>query len=31
VYDHPEFIARNVYRLYGGWYDGDPANICALA
>ncbi len=27
VYDHPEFIARNVYRLYGGWYDGDPANI----
>jgi alkyl sulfatase BDS1-like metallo-beta-lactamase superfamily hydrolase len=27
VYDHPEFIARNVYRLYGGWYDGNPANI----
>ncbi len=27
VYDHPEFIVRNVYRLYGGWYDGDPANI----
>jgi alkyl sulfatase BDS1-like metallo-beta-lactamase superfamily hydrolase len=27
VYDHPEFIARNVYRLYGGWYDGDPANM----
>jgi alkyl sulfatase BDS1-like metallo-beta-lactamase superfamily hydrolase len=27
VYDHPEFVARNVYRLYGGWYDGDPANI----
>ncbi|MGH3119388.1 MAG: alkyl sulfatase dimerization domain-containing protein [Gaiellales bacterium] len=27
VYDHPEFIARNVYRLYGGWYDGDPADI----
>ena len=27
VYDHPQFIARNVYRLYGGWYDGDPANI----
>jgi alkyl sulfatase BDS1-like metallo-beta-lactamase superfamily hydrolase len=27
IYDHPEFIARNVYRLYGGWYDGDPANI----
>jgi alkyl sulfatase BDS1-like metallo-beta-lactamase superfamily hydrolase len=27
IYDHPQFIARNVYRLYGGWYDGDPANI----
>jgi alkyl sulfatase BDS1-like metallo-beta-lactamase superfamily hydrolase len=27
IYDHPEFIARNVYRLYGGWYDGNPANI----
>jgi len=27
IYDHPEFIARNVYRFYGGWYDGDPANI----
>jgi alkyl sulfatase BDS1-like metallo-beta-lactamase superfamily hydrolase len=27
IYDHPEFVARNVYRLYGGWYDGDPADI----
>jgi alkyl sulfatase BDS1-like metallo-beta-lactamase superfamily hydrolase len=27
IYDHPEFIARNVYRLYGGWYDGDPAHM----
>lgn len=27
IYDHPEFVARNVYRLYGGWYDGDPANL----
>lgn len=27
IYDHPEFVARNVFRLYGGWYDGDPANI----
>ncbi len=27
IYDHPEFIARNVYRLYGGWYDGDPADM----
>ena len=27
IYDHPEFVARNVYRLYGGWYDGDPADM----
>ncbi len=27
IYDHPEFVARNVWRLYGGWYDGDPANM----
>jgi alkyl sulfatase BDS1-like metallo-beta-lactamase superfamily hydrolase len=27
IYDHPEFVARNVYRLYGGWYDGNPANM----
>ncbi len=27
IYDHPEFVARNVYRLYGGWYDGNPAHI----
>jgi alkyl sulfatase BDS1-like metallo-beta-lactamase superfamily hydrolase len=27
IYDHPHFIARNVYRLYGGWWDGDPANM----
>jgi len=27
IYDHPEFIARNVYRLYGGWYDGNPVNM----
>ena len=27
IYDHPEYIARNVYRLYGGWYSGDPADI----
>lgn len=27
IYDRPEFIARNVYRLYGGWYDGNPANM----
>lgn len=26
-YDEPEFIVRNVWRLYGGWYDGDPAHL----
>jgi alkyl sulfatase BDS1-like metallo-beta-lactamase superfamily hydrolase len=27
VYDDPEFIVRNIWRLYGGWYDGNPANL----
>jgi alkyl sulfatase BDS1-like metallo-beta-lactamase superfamily hydrolase len=27
VYDEPEFIVRNVWRLYGGWWDGDPASL----
>jgi alkyl sulfatase BDS1-like metallo-beta-lactamase superfamily hydrolase len=27
VYDEPEFIVRNLWRLYGGWYDGDPATL----
>jgi alkyl sulfatase BDS1-like metallo-beta-lactamase superfamily hydrolase len=27
VYDEPEFVVRNIWRLYGGWYDGDPANL----
>ncbi len=27
VYDEPEFIVRNVVRLYGGWWDGNPANL----
>ncbi|MCX7617364.1 alkyl sulfatase dimerization domain-containing protein [Tepidiforma sp.] len=26
-YDEPEFIVRNVWRMYGGWYDGNPANL----
>ncbi len=26
-YDEPEFIVRNVWRLYGGWWDGDPARL----
>jgi alkyl sulfatase BDS1-like metallo-beta-lactamase superfamily hydrolase len=27
VYDEPEFIVRNVWRYYGGWYDGNPAHL----
>jgi alkyl sulfatase BDS1-like metallo-beta-lactamase superfamily hydrolase len=27
IYDEPEFIVRSVYRLYGGWWDGDPARL----
>jgi alkyl sulfatase BDS1-like metallo-beta-lactamase superfamily hydrolase len=27
VYDEPEFVVRNVWRLYGGWWDGDPADL----
>lgn len=27
VYDEPEFIIHNVWRLYGGWYDGDPSHL----
>ncbi|MGY6502638.1 MAG: alkyl sulfatase dimerization domain-containing protein [Acidimicrobiales bacterium] len=27
LYDEPEFVVRNVWRLYGGWYDGNPARL----
>jgi len=27
VYDEPEFIVHNVWRLYGGWWDGNPATL----
>jgi alkyl sulfatase BDS1-like metallo-beta-lactamase superfamily hydrolase len=27
VYDEPEFVVRNVWRRYGGWYDGNPARL----
>lgn len=27
VYDEPEFIVRNIWRLYGGWYDGMPSHL----
>jgi alkyl sulfatase BDS1-like metallo-beta-lactamase superfamily hydrolase len=26
-YDEPEFVVRNIWRLYGGWWDGDPAHL----
>jgi alkyl sulfatase BDS1-like metallo-beta-lactamase superfamily hydrolase len=27
VYDEPEFVVRNIWRLYGGWWDGDPSQL----
>jgi alkyl sulfatase BDS1-like metallo-beta-lactamase superfamily hydrolase len=27
VYDEPEFVVRNVWRLYGGWWDGTPSRL----
>ncbi len=27
IYDEPEFVVRNVWRLFGGWWDGDPARL----
>ncbi len=27
IYDEPEFIVRNIWRLYGGWYDGNPSRL----
>lgn len=27
VYDHPQFLVRNVWRRYGGWHDGEPDNL----
>lgn len=26
-YDEPEFIVRNIWRRYGGWWDGNPAHL----
>lgn len=26
-YDEPSFIVRNVWRLYGGWWDGMPSSL----
>ena len=27
IYDEPAFIVRNLHRLYGGWWDGNPAHV----
>ena len=27
IYDEPEFVVRNIWRLYGGWYEGNPAYL----
>jgi alkyl sulfatase BDS1-like metallo-beta-lactamase superfamily hydrolase len=27
VYDEPQFVVRNIWRLYGGWWDGDPSRL----
>jgi alkyl sulfatase BDS1-like metallo-beta-lactamase superfamily hydrolase len=27
IYDDPEFVVRNTWRLYGGWFDGNPAHL----
>jgi len=27
LYDEPEFIVRNIWRMYGGWWDANPATV----
>lgn len=27
LYDEPEFVVRNVWRQYGGWWDGAPSRL----
>ncbi|MCP3911296.1 MAG: MBL fold metallo-hydrolase [Actinomycetia bacterium] len=27
LYDEPEFVVHNLWRLYGGWYDGTPSRL----
>ena len=27
VYDEPDYVVRNLWRLYGGWYDGVPSRL----
>jgi alkyl sulfatase BDS1-like metallo-beta-lactamase superfamily hydrolase len=28
-YDDPEFVVRNIWHLYAGWFDGNPAHLKA--
>ena len=27
VYDEPDYVVRNIWRLYGGWWDGIPSHL----
>lgn len=27
LYDEPEFVIRNIWRRYGGWWDANPARL----
>lgn len=27
LYDEPEFVVRNIWRLYGGWWDGAASHL----
>ncbi len=27
IYDEPEFVVNNIWRLYGGWWDGNPDTL----
>jgi alkyl sulfatase BDS1-like metallo-beta-lactamase superfamily hydrolase len=27
IYDEPDYMVRNIWRLEGGWYDGVPAHL----
>lgn len=27
IYDEPEFVVRNIWRRFGGWWDGDPSSL----
>lgn len=31
IYDDSRFVVRNIWRLYGGWHDGQPDNLLPAA